>query len=63
MKKSDRKVRDFFSFLIANRGTISMGKSFLLAVCVNKWKEWMIVCFGFQFLESAVFVPFIPGGL
>ena len=31
------------------------GKSFLLAVCVNKWKEWMIVCFGFQFLERAVF--------
>ena len=31
------------------------GKSFLLAVCVNKWKEWMIVHFGFQFLEHAVF--------
>ena len=31
------------------------GKYFLLAVCVNKWKEWMIVCFGFQFLERAVF--------
>ena len=31
------------------------GKSFLLAVCVNKWKEWMIVHFGFQFLERAVF--------
>ena len=31
------------------------GKSFLLAVCVNKWKEWMIVCFGFQFFEHAFF--------
>ena len=31
------------------------GKSFLLAICVNKWKEWMIGCFGFQFLERAVF--------
>ena len=31
------------------------GKSFLLAICVNKWKEWMIVCFRFQCLELAVF--------
>ena len=28
MKKSDRKLRDFFSFLIANRGNISMGFCF-----------------------------------
>ena len=39
------------SFFLFHR----QGKSFLLAVCVNKWKEWMIVCFGFQFLERAVF--------
>ena len=34
---------------------ISRENLFLLAVCVNKWKEWMIVCFGFQFLERAIF--------
>ena len=69
MKKSDRKVRDIFSFLLQTVEIFQwasvfsshrQGKSFLLAVCVNKWKEWMIVCFGFQFLERAVFDLSIP---